>query len=116
VASAAASIVIETASGDVGDYLTGTDGMTLYTFKPDEELVSTCEAACADAWPPLIVEDGASVAAGDGVTGSLETFERPDGSMQVAYDGAPLYYFARDTAPGEVNGHGAGDAWFVAVP
>jgi predicted lipoprotein with Yx(FWY)xxD motif len=90
--------------------------MTLYTFKPDEENVSTCEGACADAWPPLTVDSAEGVAAGDGVDGTLAAFERSDGTLQVSYDGAPLYYFARDTAPGEINGHGAGDAWFVAEP
>jgi predicted lipoprotein with Yx(FWY)xxD motif len=36
--------------------------------------------------------------------------------MQVAYDGAPLYYFAKDTQPGDTNGQGLGDTWFVAKP
>jgi predicted lipoprotein with Yx(FWY)xxD motif len=28
----------------------------------------------------------------------------------------PLYFFAEDTAPGDTNGQGRGDVWFVAAP
>ena len=54
--------------------------------------------------------------AGDGVPGTLSTFARPDGSMQVAYNGIPLYYFAKDTKAGDVTGQGVGGKWFVASP
>lgn len=115
-ASPSASIEVRIANGELGDYLTDADGMTLYTFKPDEMNLSTCEAACADAWPPFTVGASGSVAAGEGVGGTLATFERSDGTLQVSYEGAPLYFFARDVVPGDINGHGAGDAWYVAVP
>jgi predicted lipoprotein with Yx(FWY)xxD motif len=59
---------------------------------------------------------GDTLEAGDGVGGALTTFERPDGTLQVAYDGAPLYYFGNDTGPGDTNGQGLGDVWFVAEP
>ena len=50
------------------------------------------------------------------MTGALTTFARPDGSMQVAYKGAPLYYYAGDSAAGDTNGQGVGGNWFVAAP
>jgi predicted lipoprotein with Yx(FWY)xxD motif len=36
--------------------------------------------------------------------------------MQVAYDGAPLYYYAGDTAAGDTKGQGMGEVWFIATP
>lgn len=99
-----------------GQFLTGVDGMTLYTFKNDSANTSVCDGDCATNWPPATVAAGASATAGPGVTGALTTFARSDGSMQLAYDGAPLYYFAGDSAAGDMNGHGQGQVWFVATP
>ena len=97
----------------LGEFLVGPDGMTLYIFTNDEPGVSNCTGGCADNWPPLTLE-GDEVAAGDGVTGELALIEREDGSMQVTYDGQPLYYWANDSAPGDSTGHEVGGVWFVA--
>ena len=110
------TVEVVTASGSLGTWLTGFGGMTLYTFEPDSPNASTCVDDCAQAWPPFTVTAAGEVEAGDGVSGVLSTFERPDGTLQVAYDGAPLYYFANDTAVGDTNGQGLGDRWFVAEP
>lgn len=107
---------VDTATGPVGTWLTGPRGLTLYTFAPDSANTSACVDDCAQAWPPFTITAEDSLEAGDRVTGKLTTFERPDGTLQVAYDGAPLYYFASDTAPGDTNGQGLGDRWFVAEP
>jgi len=53
---------------------------------------------------------------GDGVSAELTTFEREDGSTQVAADGWPLYYFAPDEAPGDAKGQGVNDVWWVLAP
>ena len=113
---AAAAFVVDAASGSVGAYLTGTDGRTLYTFKPDRANSSTCTEGCAGTWPPFTVSAADTLTAGPGVTGALTTFARPDGSMQVAYNGTPLYYFTNDTTAGDTNGQGIGGNWFVAAP
>lgn len=110
------SVEVLAASGAVGPYLTGQNGATLYTFKPDSANTSTCVDACVGNWPPFTVAAGGSVKAGAGVTGALTTFARPDGTMQVAYDGRPLYYYSGDPNPGDTNGQGLGDKWFVAAP
>jgi predicted lipoprotein with Yx(FWY)xxD motif len=104
------------ANGDLGTYLTGDGGMTLYYFAKDTRPgVSVCEGKCAEAWPPLLLGDGESVSAGDGVSGVVASFTRPDGSTQVSYDGRPLYYFAGDQAAGDVTGQDVGEVWFVAA-
>jgi predicted lipoprotein with Yx(FWY)xxD motif len=110
------SVSVNVATGPLGTYLSGPDNLTLYTFEPDSPNTSTCDGGCAEAWPPFTVEPGVEFAPGDGVEGELTTFPRADGTLQVAYDGAPLYYFANDTTAGDTNGQGLGDNWFVAEP
>ncbi len=111
---AAATVTVST--GALGDFLVGPDGKTLYLFTPDSANTSTCDGGCADNWPALTVEAGAEPVAGDGVTGTLSTFARADGALQVAVNGVPLYYFAGDSAAGDTNGQGVGDKWFVVSP
>jgi len=112
----AEAYVVDAASGSVGAYLTGEDGRTLYTFKPDSANTSSCTDSCAQTWPPLVVTTADTLKAGSGATGTLTTFARPDGTMQAAYNGAPLYYFNGDTTAGDTNGQGIGGNWYVAAP
>jgi predicted lipoprotein with Yx(FWY)xxD motif len=100
----------------LGKFLAGEGGKTLYIFKKDTANVSNCTAGCVQAWPPLTLDAGEQVKAGAGITGTLTTFARADGSMQVAYNGAPLYYYASDAKAGDVTGQGVGGVWFVATP
>jgi predicted lipoprotein with Yx(FWY)xxD motif len=107
---------VTTATSDLGTFLTGEDGKTLYYFAKDTAPgASVCETDCLTNWPAFALEDGETVAAGDGVTGVLATFARSDGTEQVAYDGRPLYYFAGDSKAGDANGQGKGGVWFVAA-
>lgn len=87
-------------------------GLTLYLFTVDELGKSNCSGGCAEAWPPLLTLGEPT--AGEGVSGDqLGTIKRDDGSMQVIYNGWPLYYFANDAEPGEANGQDVGNVWFV---
>lgn len=116
-ASGGEAYEVRTATGADGTFLTGEDGRTLYTFKKDTAPnASTCDGGCANAWPPFTIADDDTLKAGDGVTGNLATFDRGDGSKQVSYDGAPLYYFGGDKAAGDTNGQGLNGVWFVAAP
>ena len=103
-------------SSTLGTYLTDGKGVTLYVYKLDHDgnpPTSTCTGGCASIWPPFVVPAGAHVAAGAGVSGKITTFTRSDGKTQVAYNGAPLYYYAGDNGPGQTNGQGIGGIWFV---
>ncbi|RPI82288.1 MAG: hypothetical protein EHM41_18710 [Chloroflexi bacterium] len=99
----------------LGDILVDGDGMTLYMFANDEPNISNCTGGCLENWPPLVTQ-GTPVL-GDGVDESLiGTAPLADGSMVVTYNSMPLYNFAGDTAPGDVNGQGSNDVWFVVAP
>ena len=102
---------VQLAESDLGSILVDTDGMTLYRFEADTDGTSTCYDECADAWPAL-VDDAPT--AGDGVDAALlDTTERDDGELQVTYAGQPLYYFSADKAPGDTEGQGLNDVWYV---
>lgn len=104
---------ISVESSDLGDILVDGEGRTLYVFDNDTDENSTCYDDCEANWPPLTEE----VEAGEGVDASLlSTSEREDGSAQVTYAGRPLYYFAADQGPGDTNGQGVGDVWWVVGP
>jgi predicted lipoprotein with Yx(FWY)xxD motif len=52
--------------------------------------------------------------AGPGVTGTLGTITRSDGSTQATYTGHPLYTYVSDAAPGQAKGNGlnvSGGVW-----
>ncbi len=97
----------------LGDILTDSQGMTLYTFKKDKPGESACYDQCAQKWPPLEVKQGTQPMAASGISGKLGQTERKDGSYQVTYNDMPLYYFQGDTKPGETKGQGLGGVWFV---
>ena len=109
-------------SADHGSILVDANGMALYAFMADTQNgdTSTCgdDDGCATEWPPL-VSDGDPVA-GEGVDASLlGTITRDDGTMQVTYNGWPLYLFEEDTAAGDTNGQGIdefGGLWFLVSP
>jgi predicted lipoprotein with Yx(FWY)xxD motif len=85
----------------------GSNGMTVYTFTSDTagSGTSACSGACLTKWPALTVAAGATPTPGDGVTGKLGTITRADdGTLQVTYNGLPLYFYQGDKAPGDTNG------------
>ncbi len=91
--------------------LTNSAGFTLYWFAPDTSTTSKCTGSCATYWPPV----KGPVTAGSGVTGTLGTITRSDGTTQATYDGHPLYTYAADTAPGQAKGNGlnvSGGLWY----
>ena len=80
--------------------------MTVYIFTKDvkDSGKSNCTVGCIETWPALTVPAGATPTGGAGLTGKLGTITRDDGTLQVTYNGLPLYYFKNDKAPGDANG------------
>ncbi|HEY7202448.1 MAG TPA: hypothetical protein VIC57_19670, partial [Candidatus Dormibacteraeota bacterium] len=98
--------------------LVGENGMTLYYYTPDKGAGKvTCTGQCLAAWPPLLLPSGVDKPTGEtGVTGALTTLPSPNGGMQVVYNGWPMYYWAKDTKPGDTTGQNVGGKWFVVPP
>jgi predicted lipoprotein with Yx(FWY)xxD motif len=99
----------------LGKIITDGNGMTLYMYPPDTRnpITSNCYDQCARAWPPLLTA-GKPEVKGAGLDEKLiGTTTRKDGTVQVAYNGWPLYYWQRDRNPGDTLGQAVGDIWWV---
>jgi predicted lipoprotein with Yx(FWY)xxD motif len=81
--------------------LTDAQGLTLYWFALDTSTKSACYGSCAAYWPPVT----GTPSAGPGVTGTLGTITRTDGTRQATYDGHPLYTYIGDNSPGQASGN-----------
>ena len=105
-------------SADHGQYLTDAEGMALYIFVPDAQGASTCYDDCATNWPPFTVASADALPTlAEGLDSAmLGTVERDDGTIQVTYNGWPLYYFAGDTEMSQTNGQAVGDNWYLLDP
>ena len=92
-------------------------GRTLYHYTPDKKNAATCTGACAKTWPPLLIAAGKKPVAGAGLTASkLGTVKRPDGKMQVTYNGYAMYLFSGDAKAGQANGQGLEGIWHAVAP
>lgn len=98
---------VQTANGA----LVGPNGMTLYVFDRDTagSGKSACNGPCATNWPPLM-----ATAAPAG--GEYSVITRDDGTRQLAYKGKPLYFWAKDSKPGDKTGDGINQVWHAAKP
>lgn len=91
-------------------YFVDANGATLYTFDKDTDGKSVCRDNCAKNWPPALAEQS------DTAGGAWSFVESHDGKRQWAYNGKPLYLFAKDAKPGDTTGDGVGGVWHLAKP
>jgi predicted lipoprotein with Yx(FWY)xxD motif len=101
--------------GSIGTVLVaGSNGMTVYTFTKDvkDSGKSACSGGCITTWPAVTASG--TPTAGSGVSGTLGTITRDDGTTQVTYNGLPLYFFSNDKAPGDANG--VYESWEAVKP
>jgi predicted lipoprotein with Yx(FWY)xxD motif len=87
--------------------VTAKNGMTLYVFDKDADGASACYDDCAKKWPPYMAKANAKLSEG------WTMVKRKDDTMQWAYDGKPVYFFAKDKAKGDATGDGMGGVWHV---
>ena len=104
-------------STEYGKALFGPSGKVVYVFGADRGSTSRCYGVCAKAWPPLLTT--AAPLAGHGVEAKLlGTTKRKNGTLQVTYNGHPLYYYEADKV-GKImcqhaNMHGG--LWLIIKP
>ncbi|OGI67206.1 hypothetical protein A3A05_00575 [Candidatus Nomurabacteria bacterium RIFCSPLOWO2_01_FULL_41_12] len=104
-------------SEKLGVYLTDSEGMTLYAFKDDERLKSTCAGDCVKNWPPFMWDTTQNFATmTNPLDKKLNAAKRSDGTRQYAYGIQPVYYYIGDKIPGDVNGNGLGGGKWQIVP
>jgi predicted lipoprotein with Yx(FWY)xxD motif len=92
--------------------LVGPNGMTLYTFEKDVagSGKSVCNGPCAANWPPLLASES------DKPSGDYTLIMRDDGKKQWAVKGKPLYFWSKDSKPGDKTGDGVLKLWQTAKP
>ena len=96
----------------MGSHLTDESGFTLYYYKNDTDRTSHCTGDCLQTWPGVMTS-GAPSAGDPSIQGKLGWINRPDGGMQVTYNGMPLYFYSKDNIPGDTLGQGFDGKWFV---
>ena len=103
---------LQLADSTLGTILVDGDGNTLYLYGKDTPNAPACDTSCLGGWPALVSNGAATVGTGMDLE-DVGTVTAADGSTQVTFYGHPLYSFAGDAAPGDVNGQGIGGVWYV---
>jgi predicted lipoprotein with Yx(FWY)xxD motif len=115
---AAQRVRIVAEESDFGRVLFDANGQAIYVFEIDGPNQSNCTSAeCVEAWPPVLTEQEPSAAAGI-EAGLLGTIRRDDDTLQVTYNGRPLYFYEHE-GPGEIKCHNVnlhGGLWWVVTP
>jgi predicted lipoprotein with Yx(FWY)xxD motif len=104
---------LHVANTSLGKVVVDGAGMTVYTLSADGAGKSTCASSCLTEWPAV------PPGKGDHVTGRIDATRTPDGAPVATVAGHPVYTFAGDEAPGDVNGEGLqdfGGVWYAVSP
>lgn len=99
----------------LGDILTDHSGRTLYIFTFDSPNMSNCDVECSTIWPPVLVSSGKPPQFPN-LPGKFDVIKRGDNKFQVTYNEMPLYYYIKDTKPGDTKGQNVDSQWFVVHP
>lgn len=88
------------------------EGKAVYVYTRDNPgaTTSACTGGCASLWPEVTSAGAPTL---QGVTGKIGSITGVDGKQQITVNGMPIYYYAKDTAPGQVNGQGVANVWYV---
>lgn len=111
-----AATAVKVQSTSKGAVLADASGRTLYILTSDKTSQSACTGSCLSTWPPDVVASVPS--SGSGISAHFGTFDR-GGQMQLTVNGMPVYRYAGDSAPGDVNGEGIqsfGGTWYAVSP
>ena len=111
--------VLGVATTSLGPVLVDGKGLTVYLLTADSPGHSSCAAQCLQFWPPVSVPAGSSVPSVQGASAPLAVTKATSGASILTAGGWPLYTFAQDKAPGDVNGQGKksfGGTWYAVSP
>lgn len=113
-------VTLSTESSPAGRILATSSGHTLYDFTPDTPTSSKCTSGlCVKLWPPLLATATTPKVGKDLDPSLVSTIRRPDGQLQIAYGGHPLYTWEGDTTSGMITGQAilnVGGYWYVIAP
>jgi len=108
-----AAVVKAYSNFDYGPILVNGDDMPLYAYNQDTQngTTSACTGDdCLANWTPLTT-DGTATAGPGVVENLLGTITREDGTIQVTYNGWPLYAYNSDTSADTPAGQDAEPGW-----
>jgi predicted lipoprotein with Yx(FWY)xxD motif len=107
---------LATGTSSLGTIVVDGHGMTVYFYLKDVKGsgTSNCTGGCLALWPAVTASSSTPTVAG--VTGTVGSIKRNDGTMQVTIDGMPVYTYAQDSKAGDVTGEGVGNIWYVVKP
>ena len=98
---------------ELGVVLADLRGMTLYRFTKESGGKIVCLRACLKTWTPLRVKRGAALHLPPLIKGKLGRVARSDGTLQLTFDGWPLYTYVGDRQPSDTLGNGKDGEWFA---
>jgi predicted lipoprotein with Yx(FWY)xxD motif len=115
-ASATGITAIKVSSALGSKIVVTSNGLTLYHDAAEKKGSIACAGACAKIWVPLIAGASVKPQAGPGLNAAkLGTIKRPDGGLQITYNGLALYRYASDKAAGQTKGQGLKGTWFAVT-
>jgi len=92
--------------------LTDERGRALYVNLDEQGGTPLCTGDCTLNFTPVLAE-GDTVVSGEVDASLLGTVTRDDGTVQLTYNGWPLYRFARDFNPVLRLGQGLNGVWYI---
>jgi predicted lipoprotein with Yx(FWY)xxD motif len=116
--AAPSAALLKVESTSLGSILADAQGDTIYGFAIDTPNHSACSGACAQYWPPVSAPAKLPSSI-PGISGTVGSLTRSDGTRQLTVDSLPIYTYKGDSAPGMTNGQGknlSGGLWWVVDP
>ena len=103
-----------------GAVLADRNGRTLYLLDTEAGAKLHCTSkSCLAYWPPLVYTKGQKVTTGMGVKGKVGFVARSKTTLQVTFNGYPVYLFVGDSGTARSNGEGVrsfGGTWYMLHP
>jgi predicted lipoprotein with Yx(FWY)xxD motif len=104
-----------------GTVLADRSGHTLYELSTEAHGKIHCRVAggCVAAWPPLQITRGQKVGIGAGIKGKVGTISRSSTTLQVTFNGYPVYTFSGDSGKAQTHGENIeafGGLWDMLRP